>query len=515
MDMATVHSACSYSTFILCRLIALLTVPIFAVPATAQTWRIVPQASLRETYTDNADLAAAASAQSRMISDISTGVLLERIGPRLSFLFDYRLRSLVYAGESRLNSHQNFLNSRATFELVDNWLFIDARADISQQNQTAFGSPVAADSLGLNPNQAETKTYRISPYVRGIFADKALYQLRFNASESRAAESVIADTRSAEWLALVSSTPNSGRLGWLVDGNAQFVNSDETGKRKYNRGRISLIYQLLPTLALSAIAGYEVNDLVSSEMRSGSSNGFGLDWNPGPRTRLIATGQKRFFGDSYSFSFSHRTALTAWRLSSTRDVLLSPNNVDAASQISVAELVSDILASSIPDPAARSAAVSQRLGQSGPTTATTTSTGFLTARPTLNRRHDASMVIIGSRSTIALALSRRDLRALGSASVSGDSFDLSEDIRQTTLSASWLYRLTPLSSLSFSVSRSKSDGLRAASFESEQRLQSVYFTTSLGPQISAGFGVRRDQFDSTRVISYRENSVSGSLSLRF
>ncbi|MBL8524188.1 MAG: TIGR03016 family PEP-CTERM system-associated outer membrane protein [Betaproteobacteria bacterium] len=497
------------------RFLAIVACTLCSTLVSGQTWRIVPQLSVRETYSDNIDLAASSSAQSRAYSDISTGLLVERLGPRVSFLFDYRLRSYIYSGESRLNNTQNFLNSRAAFELVDNWMFVDARANITQQNRSAFGAPVAGDGTGVNANQAETRTYQISPYVRGTLSDRAIYQFRFNASESRTAEDVLADSRTSEWLGLISSAPTAGRLGWMLDGSAQTVRSDDIGTRKNDRARVSLIYPLLPTLSISAIAGYEENSLASAESRSGSSNGVGLEWNPSPRTRLVAVGQRRFFGNSHDVNFSHRTALTSWRFSSSRDVVLSQNIASAANQISVTELISDILASSIPDPAARSAAVSQRLGQTGIPIASTTSSGFLTSRPTLTRRHDASVAILGVRSTISFSLSRRDQLALGDSSGAADSFSLSDDIRQTIAATSWVYRLTPLSSFTLALSKTKSEGLSSLNFESEQRLHSLYFNTSLGPRTTVSVGVRRDHFDSTRATSYRENSVTGSLSVRF
>jgi uncharacterized protein (PEP-CTERM system associated) len=516
-DMATVRSIARRSSNLGLYKAVVFTSALVILPVSvqAQTWRIVPQLSFRESYSDNVEFASNELAQSRLISDVSTGILIERLGPRASFLIDYRLRSFFYAGESRLNNSQNFLNSRGTFELLENWMFVDTRANISQQSNSAFTAPAATDGVGASANQTETRTYQISPYFRGLLADKAIYQLRYNNSGSRTEDSAVESTRHSEWLALLASSPNAGRLGWLIDGSVQQVNNDEIGKRKNNRVRASLIYPLVPTLTISVVGGYEENNLLNQEDRSGPSNGFGLEWNPGPRTRLVATGEKRFFGNGYNVSFSHRTPLTAWRLSTSRDVVLAPNATAAANQISVVELISDILSSSIPDPAARAAAVGQRLGQAGVPAASAPSSGFLTSRPTLNRRQDGSFAILGTRSTITLAWSRRDQRTLDAGDSLADAIALEEDVRQTTMSTSWIYRLTPLSSLNLSFSRSRSEGLSAAGFESEQRLQGLSLTTSLGPRIAASLGIRRDRFDSTRAASYRENSITGSLSVRF
>jgi len=516
MDMATVRSVVHRSGNLRRCKAVLFTSALVILPASvqSQTWRIVPQLSFRESYSDNAEFASDEQAQSRLISDVSTGILIERLGPRASFLIDYRLRSFFYAGESRLNNNQNFLNSRGSFEILENWMFVDTRANISQQSNSAFSAPAATDGVGSSANQTETRTYQVSPYFRGLLADKAIYQLRYNNSGSRTEESVVENTRHSEWLALLASSPNAGRLGWLIDGSAQQVNNDEIGKRKNSRVRASLIYPLVPTLTISIVGGYEENNLLNQEERSGTSNGFGLEWNPGPRTRLVATGEKRFFGNGYNVSFSHRTPLTAWRFSTSRDVVLAPN-ATAANQISVVELVSDILSSSIPDPVARAAAAGQRLGQAGVPAASAPSSGFLTSRPTLNRRQDGSVAVLGTRSTITLAWSRRDQRTLDAGDGLAGAIALDEDVRQTIMSSSWIYRLTPLSSLTLSFSRSRSEGLSAAGFESEQRLQSLSFATSLGPRTTASLGIRKDRFDSTRAAGYRENSITGSLSVRF
>lgn len=483
--------------------------------AAGQTWRIVPQVVVREVYSDNVELAVPALARNDFYSDITTGLLLERLGPRLSFLLDYRLRSYFYSTESRLNNSQNFLSSRATLELIDNWIFVDARANVTQQNRSAFGAQVAADGSSANSNQTEIKTYQLSPYVRGTLSDRAIYQFRFNGSESRAAEENVANTRTSEWLGLVASAPAAGRLGWLLDGSAQTVQNDDIGKRKNNRIRASLVYQLIPTLTVSAISGYEENSLLGPDLSGGSSNGLGMEWNPSPRTKLIALGQRRFFGNGHELSLTHRTALTSWRFSSSRDIVLSENIAATANQISVTELISDILASSIPDPAARSTAVGQRLGQTGIPVTSASSSGFVTSRPILTRRQDASLAILGVRSTITLTLTRRDQRGLGNPATIGDSFDLSDDIRQTSINGSWIYRLTPLSSLTLAISKSKREGSNSSGLESEQRVQSLYLNTSLGPHTTASIGIRHDQFDSTVANSYREKSLTGSLSFRF
>src|SRR5207302_4602256 len=101
--------------------------------ARADSFRFVPSVAVAQTYSDNVALVPGELARSGWVTGISPEIRADLAGARVKGSLDYRLTETLYSAESRLNSTQNFLNSFANVEAVDKLLFVDARANISQQ----------------------------------------------------------------------------------------------------------------------------------------------------------------------------------------------------------------------------------------------------------------------------------------------------------------------------------------------------------------------------------------------
>ena len=478
-------------------------------------WRIVPGIALWETYTDNVTRAPSASAQSGWIRELVPSLRIEGIGPRVSGLFDYRLRDLSYANMSQLNSRQNLLNSNVTIEAAENWFFVDARASITQQNTSAFAA-TTPNFASASSNQTETTVFQLSPYLRGKVSDIAAYQIRFNQTNSRTSNNTLPATETAEWVARIKNTPSSSKLGWSLDSDALAIRNDAAGKRQDGRIRGTLIYDIYPELHASVMYGRENTDYASSTMQSSNTPGIGVEWSPGARTQFAAVKERRFFGDGRSLVLSHRTPLVALKYTDDKDATVMPNQIAAGGQGSVYALMSDLLTSSIPDPVARGQAVKSRLEQTGVSAISGTIGGFVTSRIFVSHNRDASAVLIGRTNTITLTLSQRDRQSIGLGATSvTDSFSSSADIRQQIESGAWVHRLSPLSTMTLTASRLHTIGLSTTSSDSRQDAQSLFYTKQIGAKTSASAGVRRAQFSSTISPGYRESALVGSLSASF
>ena len=480
-------------------------------PITA--WRVTPQLSVSETYTDNAALSP--TALKSWVTESTTGLRIEKAGVRTKIYFDFRLNDFRYRNNAQLNNSQRLLTSYATVEAIDNWLFVDASANISQQNRSAFNIAGATTASGPNGNRVETATNQISPHVRGRLSDIAKYQVRLVEADIRANDATLPDTRDRRWTGFIKNTRVISSFGWSVDGDAvRFVNK-VVGKLYDERLRGSLTYEIDSQLHVSAIAGREVTNFTGVQNDRANTSGVGLEWSPGARTQFAVVMEKRFFGNSHSLSFKHRTALSAWNFTSTRDVLTPSGQQNAAGMGTVSGLLSDLLVASIPDPVAREDAVRQRLENAGISANPASSGGFATGRPILVRADEASVAIRGVYNTITLSFTRRDQRGLGPSAGSTDSFSLSNDIRQQGVNLNWLYRLSPLSSISLVATSLRSEGLSLTGLDSNQRTLNLLFSTRVGQNTYATFGARRVHFDNSLNTGYRENAVLGSVSLRY
>ena len=72
------------------------------------------------------------------------------------------------------STFHNTLSASANVEVVQNWLFVDANASISQQFISPFGTQSSDPSLN-NSNRTEVSTVSVAPYVKGQIAGQVNY----------------------------------------------------------------------------------------------------------------------------------------------------------------------------------------------------------------------------------------------------------------------------------------------------------------------------------------------------
>ena len=181
--------------------------------ARAESFRLVPIVAVAQTYSDNAALLPGELARSGWVTGISPGIRADLAGARVKGFLDYRLTETRYSSESRFNGTQNFLDSFAKVEAVDKLLFVEARANISQQNRSPFGAAVTPDLSTPSANRVETTVYQVAPTLRGHLSDIASYQLRLNETNVRVDDASLPDTRTTEWVGKISNASPSAKLG--------------------------------------------------------------------------------------------------------------------------------------------------------------------------------------------------------------------------------------------------------------------------------------------------------------
>ena len=482
--------------------------------AHGESWTFIPQVTAGETYSTNMALVGA-SPQSGWITDIAPGIRVDGAGSRVKAHLDYSRENLYYQGNSEWNRHQNLLNSLATIEAVDKWLFVDASANIVQRNLSVFG-PVSVDQTNAAAKQVETRTTQVAPYIRGHVFNDAEYLLRINSIDAKSDDPTLVTTRVNQVVGSLKNLASAGAIGWLGDFSATNVKNDIVGSRDDTRFRGGLALSIGPRMHLSLSTGRETTNFNSSEKENTATPGVGLEWSPTPHTQVAALGEKRFFGTGHNLLLSHRTALTAWRYSDVKDVAILPTLLAGYNPGSISELMSDLLEASIPDPSERGREVRSRMDQIGAVANLPGGGGVQTSRFYLDRFQQASVALLGQRNTLTLLLSQRVQQLLSFAPDAVDSFSqFDTDIRERGASLAWLHRLTPVTNLNVSMARLKSEGLTTANLESNQTTATAAVTIRLTAKASASVGARRTKVDSTVSGSIRENALVGSLTQRF
>lgn len=483
--------------------------------AVLRPWRFTPTLTVSETHSDNVTLAPAGAAKRDWITTVAPGFRAEGSGPRIRGFFDYRLVDSSYANDSSLHNRQNLLSSNLTVELLEKRFYIDTRASISQQVRSAFAA-TPTDSSGASANRVETSVYQISPYWRGRYSDVLVYQVRLNATQSNSRALAASSTGTTEWLGSVRSATPAARIGWALEGSSLSVNSGAARNSEMSRARGSMIVEVQPDLHLSFFEGVEATDFPGTGRQSSHTPGFGLAWSPSNRTLVASIREKRIFGQAQTTTLSHRVSRMAFRYDDSREITVLSNAVAASGPGTLNSLMSDLLTSSIPNPDARAQAVNARLNATGQPAQQSAGLGeFQTNQVFVRRNRQLSVALIGPRDTVTLGWNLRDQLAVGTLGASLDTFAVSPSIRQQVVRASWVHRLTPLSTMTVTGSRQSATGLSGAAAESSQTAMNLLATRQIGQRTSVSFGVRRSVFDSTVTGGNRENAVLATLTTRF
>ncbi|MBP6710691.1 MAG: TIGR03016 family PEP-CTERM system-associated outer membrane protein [Propionivibrio sp.] len=494
------------------RVVLLAGVTSAAVSAYAGDWKITPTLAITETATDNVALASK-NTKSDLISDVNPGLRIEGTGGRSKLRFDYQMHNLFYAQDSSRNQIQNSLNALGTLEAVDNWLFIEASGNISQQSLSAFGSSSASSSVNVNTseNSTETSTYRVSPYIVGSFGSFADYQLRYNLATTSAKSSLSNDTSTSELVGSLKGNTALASLRWSVDASTQTVNYDQGRNNEADRVRGVLTYEIDPQFRVYLIGGVESNNYQSLDKESKATRGAGFDWSPTERTLLSVSREDRFFGQANTISFSHRTANTAWKFSDTEDVVTQTGQRSAVGL----GTYYDLLAMNFPG-------ISREAAEAlfgGIDLDAQIPGDFLTNGSTIQHRRELSFALLGARNTVTFSAgetqSERASQGALSSILGTSDFANAQKIRQRFANINWSHKLTPLSSLIASVSRSNSKGFgtSSSSLETTQQMYNLNVTTQLGPKTNAGLSFRHVVGDGT--VDYTENALTGTLSHQF
>lgn len=480
-------------------------------------WRIVPSVSTELTYTDNVRLVRSGK-ESDLVTRLGPGILVEGRGGHVTGSFDFRWQQYAYLNDSQRNNQQKSLNANGKLELIDQWLFIDGRGSISQQPISVFGTQDANNDLA-NRNRTETSTYQWSPYIQGRLWSTADYTLRYTGSRTKSGEGELSagsGNSSRAWSGRLAGETTLSSLSWSVD--LQRQQQDRSTARSTESKRItgSLQYRIDPQVRLNATLGRESDNYGSTQSQSRMVRGLGVEWAPTERTNITLNKEKRSFGDSYTAAFKHRTALTAWSLSQSRNINTPSDQLLNNGLNSAFELLNLQLASTIPDPVARAQQANLLLQQAGIPANAQAFGSLVTSRIYISRRKEASFILTGATNIVTLSADRSDNQSLGTGGVIADDFSLSPNIQQTGFTTSWAHKITPDTAITLNGRRSRNTG-STANLETRLNSLSLLLTTKLGPQTSASVGLRRTHSgsDSATANGYDEQALTGSLFVTF
>ena len=477
----------------------------------APTSRLVPTLTVSESVL-RGGVGSGNAGKTEFITRVSPGLSWTSRSGRVQGSVNYVLDASLYSRRSDASQLSNTLLANVVTTVVDKRAFVDVQANAGQTSISPFGQQSGNDTFRDNANRTEFFNARVSPYVVGSLAGIADYSLRVTAAVNTARNYSAANTTGLSGLASLRSSNSGALVGWGL--SAQRSDTEFKNSRTISTERVTAELNARPfsDLLVFATGGKERTNAL--DLNGGSYNnwGGGLRWVPSVRTNVSLAGEKRYFGNSFTVLFEHRTPQTVWRYLDTQNTTDTAGPTALTTGLTLFQLLFQQFASTVPDPIAREQLVRDLLRSTGRNADEVVGAGALISALSLQRRQEISAAWVGRRATLSLLAYALDLEPLDPDAARATTLTLSR-VRQTGATASVSYRLTPVMSVTATGSRqiTGSSGLRAGN-----RLNSLALglTTQLNRQTAFGLNVRYADFSSP-TDPYREALVTATLNFRF
>jgi uncharacterized protein (PEP-CTERM system associated) len=302
--------ACSVLTM------ALIAASVFPIDALALEWNATPSINASTIATDNSSQSASDS-QASLITTVSPGISFASKGSRrVSATLAYRATGVVrLGGVNQSNDIFHNLAANGKAELVEDFLYIDGSANVSQQLISLLGSP--ADANTNNANNTTVGTYSISPYAQKRFGSFANGLLRYSRTGAIFQNNVAASSQSDQVLAALTSGSRFDVIDWSLNYSQRHTDYGSTNTLTSNTitfesESATLGAALTRKFRVFATVGRDTNSFTDAASINGAYYTVGFGWSPSQRTSLQVSAGKRYLGNTFSLSFRHSGHFTTW-----------------------------------------------------------------------------------------------------------------------------------------------------------------------------------------------------------
>ena len=493
-------------------------------------WTFAPNASLRETWTDNVMLAAEGQERSQFISELTPGFVLQNQGPRLDFRASYNRHFYKYADSNlrgpngqNANSGQQNLQADLKAKLISETLFLDSTASITEQGVSAFGPNVGGTPANpFAPGvSSEIKIWRVSPYLLHRFGSQANAELRYAHDKVSSDRNDFGTSTSDQVTLNVASGSAYRQIGWNLYYTRQNLKDSIAQGSSSQSALATLNYLYSPQLTLTVTGGYDEYDYQSlGGVTKGKNWSVGGSWRPSGRTSVQLNVGKRYFGDSYFLAANHRTRTSVWSLTYSDAVTTTRSQFQLPSAVNTFALLDQLFQAQIPDAAARRQAVEAYIIAAGLPPSLANSINYLSNRYMLQKQLQATAAFNSARGTLVLALvnSRRNglsLLDVDAGLLGGSTNTLNDNTRQTGATATFNWRLSPRTGLNLTGTVNRSESLSQDRSDNNRSIR-LSLTRQFARKVNGNLEVRRVKgVTAVAGRDYTENAISASVSKQF
>jgi uncharacterized protein (PEP-CTERM system associated) len=459
-------------------------------------WSVQPSITVRESYTDNA-FPDSTEVRSDFITQVTPAIRIEGRTPRLTANFNFAPTALFFARNSDANDVVNNLSAYANLEAVEKFFFVEGSGYIAQSYVSPF-APRPAEIINTTQNRLETRTATLSPYVRHEGRDLE-YELRNRNTWTSSDQPALGNFRTDQWTGRLAGPVR--RFGWALEFDDTTISHyDAAVNRRDDKSRLyraRLYWQPDPAWRLSVSGGSEENNYVLGEMQQTTIYGGAIAWRPSTRTSADLEYENRFFGPYRLARFNHRTRLTSWNVSYSRNVSTYQQEVLRLPPGNTSALLDPIFAARFPDADQRRAAVEQFQRASGTPEFLASSLAFYTQRVFLYEVLEASFAIIGARNSITFtAFAGESTQVAADAlGIVPDALLLANIIRQHGFAVYADHKLTPLTSIGARATRVYSHQIQPADFPATNDYFNLLLNYLASPKTTLFTGVAISRFN--------------------
>jgi len=469
---------------------------------------IEPRVFVTQGYSSNYLLSATAP-QKEWITQAGAGVQAVFNMPRLRGNVDYSLSGIYNAQGVGENGREQTLNSRLLLDAWDNKAFVEFDGAIGNERVSAFA--VQAVDPNNPTNQAESRRFRVSPFLRGTWNDAVDYEFRYTVLSAQSDASSRSDLDERGWSTTIGSTEGLGRLGWEVSASSNRVAYSLGRETRFDAMGFLLRYTVTPTLQVFGQVGREANDFLTVDRETYNAHTLGFDWRPVELARVSFSRSQRYFGNGHNLALEYQLRRVLLRYSDVRDVVTSQIAVGDGTG-NLGTLLDSLYQAVETDPVRRAQLVQAELQRLGLPADLSTIPGFLTSSASVQRNQAISAVLLGQRSVLSFSIDRVTATQLDPGLTLGDDFDISDEITQKGWTVSYALRLTPVLSFNALYQRRNADGV-FANLSNRLNTATVGFTARLARRTTGSVQLRRTNYDGAT--TYQETAIQAGLVHRF
>jgi uncharacterized protein (PEP-CTERM system associated) len=483
---------------------ALAALAVAVPPAWAQRSSITPTFSASLELTDNRNLSAT-NPEADAITTLSPGIRWSSRAGRVQGSLDYSLSANFYARDSSANSLDNRLAADLSAELVEQHVFFDANAYISQQSLSAFG---LQGDRSTNANSTEYGSLTLSPSLRGRPFGVADLEARLTSTYSGSLDGEIGNASSQDFF--VSLGESVGAVGWSVVASRSYSRFDDGRNTTQDRITPRVTYSFDPTFQVFVSGGYERNDVLTLDPTEYKTWGGGFSWRPTPRTQLGVQTEQRYYGNSWNVNFSHR--MRRWLVSYSDVNDDNEVTTGGGSPQSTYDLFFAQFAAIEPDPVLREVLVRNFLQATGLDPNQQATAGFVTSAVTVTRNQNLSLAWRGRRNNVVVSAFASSSRRVDEISDAQDDFSQVARVDQQGMNFSLSHRLTQTSAVVMFGSYQRTPDQEGVQGNDLAEL-SLTWSDRIGPRSSVSVTGRHTR--ATGANPYNENSLLATFNYSF